>query len=170
MTDHGWVSDNPPGNWQHERSVDTYVRDVSPALALRLTGSPGSLNAGQQLTDTATVTDTGSGTDANAGFQDLLPSSTTLVSVTASQGTCSGSPTIECNLGPLDRGNSATITIVVTVNQPGTVTDRAWVSTNPPGNWEHQHSVATQVNPAPPTTTTSTSTSTSTATTTTTHA
>ena len=143
MTDHGWVSANPPGNWQHERSVDTYVRNVSPALALRLAGSPGSVNAGQQVTYTATVTNTGNGTDANAGFQDLLPGNTTLVSVTPSQGTCSGNPTVECNLGALDRGGSATVTIVVTANQPGTITDRAWVSTNPPGNWEHQHSVDT---------------------------
>jgi uncharacterized repeat protein (TIGR01451 family) len=169
MTDHGWVSDNPPGNWQHERFVDTYVRDVTPALALRLTGSPGSVNVGQQVTYTATVTNTGSGTDANAGFQDLVPGDTTLVSVSASQGTCSGSPTIECNLGSLDRGNSATITIVVTPNQPGTTTDRGWVSTNPPGDWEHQHSVSTRVDPAPPPPPTTTTT-TATAATTTTHA
>ncbi len=160
ITDRGWVSDNPPGNWQHERTVDTYVRNVSPALALRLAGSPGSVNAGGQVTYTATVTNTGSGTDANAGFQDLLPNNTTLVSVATSQGTCSGSPTIECNLGALDPGDSATVTIVVTANQPGTITDRAWVSTNPPGNWEHQRSVATEVHPAPPTTTTTATTTT----------
>jgi uncharacterized repeat protein (TIGR01451 family) len=172
MTDHAWVSANPPGNWQHERAVDTYVRNVSPAIALRLSGSPGSVNVGQQVTYTATVTNTGNGSDANAGFQDLLPNNTTLVSVTTSQGTCSGNPTIECNLGALDRGASATITIVVTANQPGKITDRAWVSTSPPGHWEHQHSVDTQVHPAPPTTTTTTTTTTNatTGTTTTTHA
>ncbi len=163
MTDHGWVSASPPGNWQQQRSVDTYVRNVSPALALRLSGSPGSVNAGQQVTYTATVTNTGDGSDPNAGFQDLQPNNTTLVTVTTSQGTCSGGPTIQCNLGALDRGASATITIVVTANQAGRITDRAWVSTNPPGHWDHQHSVDTQVQPAPSTTTTS-------ATTTTTHA
>ncbi len=170
MTDHGWVSDSPPGNWKHERSVDTYVRNVSPELALRLSGSPGSVNVGQQVTYTATVTNTGNGTDANAGFQDLLPGNTTLVSVTPSQGTCSGSPTVACNLGALDRGDSATITIVLTANQPGWITDRGWVSTNPPGNWEHQHSVSTEVHPAPPATPTATTTTTTTAATTTTHA
>ena len=150
LTDHAWVSANPPGNWQHERAVDTYVRNVSSALALRLSGSPGSVNAGQQVTYTATVTNTGNGSDAVAGFQDLLPNNTTLVSVTTSQGTCSGNPTVECNLGALDRGASATITIVVTANQAGRITDRAWVSTSPPGHWEHEHSVDTHVHVAPP--------------------
>ena len=97
----------------------------------------------------------------------MLPGNTTLVSVTPSQGTCSGNPTVDCNLGALAPGGSATITIVVTANQPGTITDRGWVSTSPPGNWEHQHSVTTEVHPAPPVTTTTTTT---TATTTTTHA
>ncbi|HEX4519126.1 MAG TPA: DUF11 domain-containing protein [Gaiellaceae bacterium] len=150
LTDHGWVSANPPGHWQHERSVDTNVRNVSPQLALRLGGSPGSLDAGQQVTYTATVTNTGHGLDTNAGFQDLLPGNTTLVSVSASQGTCSGNPTIVCNLGSLSPGGSATVTIVVTAMEPGTITDRGWVSTNPPAGWEHQHSVSTVVHPAPP--------------------
>ncbi len=158
MSDHGWVSTNPPGNWQHERTVNTYVRNVTPDLALRLSGSPGTVTVGQQVTYTATVTNTGHGIDANAGFQDQLPANTTVVSTTPSQGTCSGSPTLLCNLGELDPGASATITIVVTANQPGRITDRGWVSTNPPGGWEHQHSVSTQVNPAPPVTTSATTT------------
>ena len=163
MTDHGWVSANAPGNWQHERSVDTYVRNASPALALRLTGSPGTVNVDQQITYTATVTNTGNGADTDAAFQDLLPGTTTVVSVTSSQGTCSGNPAVECNLGTLNSGDSASVTIVVTPNRPGTITDRGWVSTDPPGNWEHQHSVDTMVNPVPPAVTKN-------ATTTTTHA
>ena len=52
---------------------------------------------------------------------------------------------VTCNLGSLARGASATITIVVTANRPGWMTDYAWVSTNPPGGWEHRHSVSTNV-------------------------
>jgi uncharacterized repeat protein (TIGR01451 family) len=154
MTDHGWVSVNPPGSWQHERTVNTDVRNVSPQLALRLSGSPGSVTVGQQVTYTATVTDTGRGIDANAGFEEMLPAGTTLVSATASQGTCSGAPTLTCDLGSISPGGSATIAIVVTADQPGTIVDRGWVSTNPPGGWEHGHLVATDVRPAPAPTTT----------------
>ena len=160
MTDHGWVSSNPPGNWQHHRTVNTDVRDVSPELAFRLSGSPGSVNTGQQVTYTATVINTGKGLVGNAGFEDLLPNNTALVSVAASQGSCAGSPTIVCSLGALNPGDSATVTIVVTPNQAGAITDRAWVSTNPPGHWEHERSVVTSVHqaPAPATTTTGTTT------------
>jgi len=161
MSDHAWISANPPGNWQQERTANTYVRKVSPQLALRLTGSPGSVTVGQQVTYTATVADTGNGIDANAGFQDLLPANTTLVSATPSQGTCSGNPTLTCNLGSMNPGGSATITIVITADQPGAILDRGWVSTNPPGGWEHEHAVATEVHPAStPTTTTTTVTTT----------
>ena len=158
MSDHGWVSVNPPGNWQHERTVNTYVRNVSPQLALRLTGSSGSVNVGQQVTYTATVADTGNGVDANAGFQDLLPANTTLVSATPSQGECAGNPALICNLGSISPGGSATITIVITPAQPGAILDRGSVSTNPPGGWDHEHTVVTEVHPAPAATTTTTTT------------
>jgi uncharacterized repeat protein (TIGR01451 family) len=158
MTDRGWVSADPPGNWQHQRTVDTYVRDVRPGLALRLSGSPGAVNAGQQVTYTATITSTGNGADSNAGFQDVLPGGTTLVSVSPGQGTCTGNPTIVCSLGMLNPGGSATVTIVITANQAGTITDRGWVSVNVPTNWEHGHSVSTTVHPAPPAPATTTTT------------
>jgi uncharacterized repeat protein (TIGR01451 family) len=160
MTDHGWISVNPPGNWQQEKMVFTFVRDVNPALALRLSGSPGSVTTGQPVTYTATVTNTGNGTDANAGFQDQLPAGTSLGTVTTSQGSCSGSPMLLCNLGSLAPGASATITIVVTPSQAGTITDRAWVSTNPPGSWQHEHQVQTVVHAAPVTPTVTTATTT----------
>ncbi len=162
MTDQGWVSSNPPGNWQHHRTVTTEVREVSSELALRLSGSPASVNTGQQVTYTATVTNTGKGLVSNAGFEDLLPNNIALVSVAASQGSCAGNPTIVCSLGALNPGDSATVTIVVTPNQAGAITDRGWVSSNPPGNWEHEHSVVTTVHQAlaPVTTTTTTATTT----------
>ncbi len=156
MIDHAWISANSPGKWQRERTVRTWVRNASPRLALRLAGSPGAVSVGQQVTYTATVADMGSAAAADAGFQDLLASGTNLVSVTPSQGTCSGNPTLSCDLGSLAPGGSATITIVVVPDRPGTILDRGWVSNTPPGGWVHERAVATDVHPAPlpPTTTT----------------
>ena len=92
MTDHGWVSSNPPGNWQHHRSVSVYVHDVSPNLSLKLSGSPGAVDPGQQVTYAATVSNSGNGAAATVAFQDLLPGKATLVSVSPSQGTLQRQP------------------------------------------------------------------------------
>jgi uncharacterized repeat protein (TIGR01451 family) len=160
-TNRGWISTNPPGDWRHERDVTTIVRDLSADLDFHLIGSPSSVNAGQQVTYTATIGNHGSGTASSAGFQDVIPGKVTLVSVTPSQGTCSGNPTIICNLGSLAPGATATVTIVVATTQAGPVIDRGWVSTSPPGDWRHERDVVTDVKAAPvvPTTTATTTTS-----------
>jgi uncharacterized repeat protein (TIGR01451 family) len=163
-TDRGWISTNPPGDWRHERDVTTAVRDLQADLDFHLIGSPSSVNAGQQVTYTATVGNHGPGTASNAGFQDVLPGKVDLVSITPSQGTCSGNPTIVCNLGSLATGATATVTIVVMTTQPGSIIDRGWVSTSPPGGWRHERDAVTDVKPVPPTTTTASTTTTTTTT------
>jgi uncharacterized repeat protein (TIGR01451 family) len=160
-TNRGWISTNPPGDWRHERDVTTIVRDLSADLDLHLIGSPSSVNAGQQVTYTATIGNHGSGTASSAGFQDVIPGKVTLVSVTPSQGTCSGNPTITCNLGSLAPGATATVTIVVATTQAGPVIDRGWVSTSPPDDWRHERDVVTDVKAAPAVPTTATTTTTS---------
>jgi uncharacterized repeat protein (TIGR01451 family) len=161
-TDRGWISTNPPGDWRHERDVTTTVRDLKADLDFHLIGSPSSVTAGQQVTYTATIGNHGSGTASNAGFQDVIPGKVTVVSVTPSQGTCSGNPTIVCNLGSLAPGATATVTIVVATTQPGGIIDRGWISANPPGDWQHQRYVVTDVKAAPPAATTTTTTTTTT--------
>src|SRR5262249_41637278 len=114
-------------------------------LDLDLTGSTSSATVGQQVTYTATIRNHGSGTAATAAFQDQIPGTTTLVSASASQGSCSGNATVLCNLGSLAANASATVTIVVTTTQPGKLVDRAWVSTSPPGGWRHERDVVVNV-------------------------
>jgi uncharacterized repeat protein (TIGR01451 family) len=146
IVDRGSVSVTP-GSWHHERVVVTQVRNVSPDLDFHLVGSPSSVTAGQQITYTAVVGNHSSG-PANAALQDVLPANVTLVSATSTQGSCSGSPTIVCSIGALAPGATATVTITVATTQPGSVVDRAWVSANPPGNWEHERDVVTDVHKA----------------------
>jgi uncharacterized repeat protein (TIGR01451 family) len=142
--DRGWVSANPPGNWQHQRDVVTQVRNVSPDLDFHLVGSPTSVTAGQNITYTAVIGNHGSGA-ANAAFQDQLPGNVTLVSATSTQGSCTGSPTLVCTLGALAPGATATVTITVTTTAHGAAVDRGWVSDNPPGNWQHERDVVTDL-------------------------
>ena len=103
---------------------------------------------GGQVVYTATITNHGPAAAPTAAFQDIIPASTNLASANASQGSCSGSPTVVCNLGALGPGAAATVTITVTTTRQGTVFDRGWVSDSPPGNWHRGHLVVTQVRDA----------------------
>ena len=145
ITDTGWVSTSPPRHWKHEKHVTSWVRNMGPDLDLRLDGSPVVVNTGQQVTYTATITNRGPGAASTAAFQDAIPGGTTLVSTSPSQGSCSGNPTIVCNLGALNPNASATVTILVATTHAGRITDRGWVSANPPAGWHHQRSVTTLV-------------------------
>ena len=60
---------------------------------------------------------------------DTLPAGANLVSVTPSQGTCSGSTTVACDLGIFPSGATATVDVVITVpNAAGTITNTATVA------------------------------------------
>src|SRR5262249_32858855 len=61
---------------------------------------------------------------------DTLPSEVTFVSITSTQGSCSSTSTITCNLGALAEGASATMTLVVTPTTAGTLSNTASVSGN----------------------------------------
>jgi uncharacterized repeat protein (TIGR01451 family) len=84
-------------------------------LSIQKTDSPDPLQAGQQLTYTLLVTNRGPAGATNVTIVDPLPGSVTFVSATASQGGCSGAATVTCTLGGLAAGNSATVSVVVTV-------------------------------------------------------
>ncbi|MBN1286228.1 MAG: DUF11 domain-containing protein [Anaerolineae bacterium] len=76
--------------------------------------------------------------------QDFLPAGVTLVSATPSQGTCAG--TLMCNLGDLEAGASATIQVVVTVDEAaaGTVVNAATVTHARPRDIDPNNNVATE--------------------------
>ena len=143
-------------------------------LHLKLSGSPRAVVVGQQVVYSATVTNGGSASLADAAFRDVVPGKASFVSASASQGSCSGSPVVVCDLGSLAGGASATVTVTVTANDAGLMIDQGSVSTSTNGPWRHEQVVITQVERAPiatpqtPTTQTTTTTETTTAPTTTT--
>ena len=86
----------------------------SADLSITKSDSPDPVTAGATLTYTLTVTNNGPSDATGVIVTDPLPAGITLVSATASPGSCGGA--VSCNLGTLASGASATITIVVTVD------------------------------------------------------
>ncbi|HEU4977922.1 MAG TPA: Calx-beta domain-containing protein [Solirubrobacteraceae bacterium] len=97
-------------------------------LSITKTDSPDPVRVGEHLTYTLTVANNGPEAAAGVQVSDPLPANTTFVSATPSQGTCSGTSTVSCNLGAIANSGTATVTIVVTPTQTGTLTNTATVS------------------------------------------
>ena len=101
------------------------ANDVSVSIA----DSPDLVIFGNDLTYTIVVSNTGPATAAGVSVIDDLPEGVTLVSATSSQGNCfSLEGDVWCPLGSLAAGGRATITIVVTPNISGLVTNAAYVT------------------------------------------
>jgi uncharacterized repeat protein (TIGR01451 family) len=83
---------------------------------------------GGSVTWTIVVTNKGPLTDTNVKVGDAMPFNTSFVSVTTTQGVCTGAAMLSCSLGTLKNGDSVTITLVTTPLNPGTITNTATVT------------------------------------------
>ena len=100
-------------------ATDLSVAGSGPAAGV--TGAPASY--------TFTVTNHGPGDDAAVVLTDSLPAGAAYFGANASQGSCSGSSSkVTCDLGTLDSGSSATVTITVIPRVIGTLADTATVA------------------------------------------
>jgi uncharacterized repeat protein (TIGR01451 family) len=99
-------------------ATDLSVAGSGPAAGL--TGAPASY--------TFTVTNHGPGDDAAVVLTDSLPAGVEYFGANASQGSCSGTSKVTCDLGTLDSGSTATVTITVIPTVIGTLTDTATVA------------------------------------------
>jgi uncharacterized repeat protein (TIGR01451 family) len=97
-------------------------------LVVTKADTPDPLNVNGQLTYTLVVTNKGPGTATNVQLVDPLPGPMTYLSVSTTQGTCSGGATVSCNLGTLAANASATVTVVVRATQAGQFTNTVTVS------------------------------------------
>ncbi|HJT82121.1 MAG TPA: hypothetical protein VJ719_13070 [Chthoniobacterales bacterium] len=123
-------------------------------MAITKVGSPAAVSPGGTLTYHITVTNNGTpampATTSGVTVTDTLPAGATLVSATPSQGTCSGTTTVVCDLGIFPSGASTTIDIQVTApNTTGTLTNTATVFalTDDPSLSNNTATVATTVDP-----------------------
>ncbi|MCL5996886.1 MAG: hypothetical protein M1546_12645 [Chloroflexi bacterium] len=73
---------------------------------------------GLPLTYTIVVTNGGPDAATNVVLTDALAISVTLSSVTTTQGTCTGTATVVCNLGTISTTGGATVTVIVTPIAP----------------------------------------------------
>lgn len=97
-------------------------------LAVTKSDSPDPVGIGNNLTYTVTVTNNGPATATGVTLTDTLPANVTFVSATPSQGSCTGTSTINCNIGTLNSGVSRTVTIVVTPTVAGGISNTASVT------------------------------------------
>jgi uncharacterized repeat protein (TIGR01451 family) len=94
---------------------DVFVAKLRPATDVEVTvnDSPDPVNFGNNLTYTITVKNNGEITATGVTLTDTLPAGAALVSANSTAGTCSGTTSINCNIGTLNGGATATVTIVV---------------------------------------------------------
>jgi aldose sugar dehydrogenase len=100
-------------------------------LSLTKTASPSPVQAITTLTYSMNVLNHGPTVVATGvRVTDTLPPGVTLVSATATQGTCSGTDTVICDLGTLTVGGGVAVTIVVMPQATGELSNTATVSGN----------------------------------------
>ena len=110
---------------------DDFTVATAVDLSITTTDSPDPVQLGNNLTYAATVTNNGSLAATGVIVTDTLPGNTSLVSATSTQGTCTVTRrTVSCNLGLLDNGTGATLTIVVTPKKSGIISNTATVKAN----------------------------------------
>jgi uncharacterized repeat protein (TIGR01451 family) len=111
----------------------TTLTPVNPAadLSVSIGDSPDPVPVGSNLSYTVSVANHGPSPATGVSLTDTLPAGVTIVSITPSQGSDSvANGVITTNLGSLAAGASATLTIIVTPQTPGTLTDTAHVTAN----------------------------------------
>jgi uncharacterized repeat protein (TIGR01451 family) len=98
-------------------------------LAIDITDSPDPVTSGQPLTYTLAVDNNGPDTANGVTVEHLLPAGVTFDGVLSSQGACNqAAGVIDCDLGALSSGGSATITVTVTPNAVGQLSTSATVA------------------------------------------
>lgn len=98
-------------------------------MAISMSANPTAPIVGNSLIYQIVATNQGLSNATEVTLTDTLPDGVTLVSATASQGSCSiGSGKVTCSLGTLAGHAAATVNVVVTPNQSGSINNIATIS------------------------------------------
>ncbi|EDY16344.1 conserved repeat domain protein [Chthoniobacter flavus Ellin428] len=138
--------------------VRSYIQPGSPATdtAITQTISPSTATSGTNVTILLTATNNGPNVASAVVVRDTIPSGLTFVSAISSQGTCTQSNgKVTCNLGDLNDGVSATVTIVARSFGGTNVLNTATITSSTYDTISTNNSCAASVNGTPPTVVTS---------------
>lgn len=124
---------------------------VRPDLAISKLESADPTPLGAPLTYTLRITNNGPSDAPGVVVTDTLPGGPTFGSVTTSQGTCTGTSTIVCNLNGMISGATATVTIAINPLSTATLNNTATVgvtgsSAVDPNTSNNSSSTSTSVN------------------------
>jgi uncharacterized repeat protein (TIGR01451 family) len=125
-------NDNPPGTSDPGPPASTPIPPAVSAtptvdLSIVKTDAPDPAFVGGRLVYTLVATNKGAVRATNVVVGDQLPGEVQFVSVSTSQGTCTGGQLVTCQLGVLEVGASATVIVVVRPLSPGLVVNTATV-------------------------------------------
>lgn len=102
--------------------------NVFSDLSITKADSPDPVTALEELTYTLSISNGGPQNATEVLVADFLPFEVTFVSATPSQGTCSGTSLVTCQLGTMNVGANAKVDIIVTPKSAGTLTNIASVT------------------------------------------
>ena len=112
-------------------TTDTCIGISAPPPTLQISqDAPPPVVADGTMSFTVHVTNPGTAGQTGVTLTDTPPANTIFQSAQPSQGSCSGTTSVSCALGSLAGGASATVTLVVTPIQPGTISNAASAVSN----------------------------------------
>lgn len=124
FTAKGRIKDKDNGFRDYTTTVNVLGADIS----ISIIDSPDPLTPQNELTYTIIVTNNGPQDATNVILSDTLPTGPNFISVTSTQGTCSGITNITCLLGVINNNDNATITIKVKPTSTGVLFNTSSVS------------------------------------------
>jgi uncharacterized repeat protein (TIGR01451 family) len=112
-------------------------------MSITSTATPDPVGVGNDLTYVLEVKNNSASPGTSVNVQDNLPAGVNVVSVTPSQGSCTSGATVNCTLGSVLGGATATVTIVVRPQAAGTLVNTATVSASQPDGIPENNSTST---------------------------